>query len=53
LSSGYSSVENGYFVSGFTSLANQNHKVHIGVSKEEGNDYKYKEREGKKVVPLH
>lgn len=51
LSSGYSSVENGYFVSGFTSLANQNHKVHIGVSKEEGNDYKYKEREGKKVVP--
>jgi len=51
LSSGYSSVDNGYFVSGFTSLANKNHKVHIGASKEEGNSYKYKEREGKQVLP--
>lgn len=51
LSSGYSSVDNGYFVSGFSSLANENHKIRFGMSKEEGNDYKYNERDGKKVVP--
>jgi len=51
LTSGYSSVDQGYFVSGFTSLANENHKLHIGASKEEGNDYMYNERENKKVVP--
>ncbi|BCG63458.1 MAG: iron complex outermembrane recepter protein [Methyloprofundus sp.] len=51
LSSGYSSVDNGYFVSGFSSLANENHKLHFGMSKEEGNDYKYNERDNKKVVP--
>jgi iron complex outermembrane receptor protein len=51
VSSGFSSVDKGYFVSGFTSLANENHKLHVGVSKEEGNDYRYKEREGKKVIP--
>ena len=51
ISSGYSSVDNGYFVSGFTSLANQNHKVHLGVSKEEGNDYQYNDSDSKKVLP--
>ena len=51
ISTGFSSVDKGYFVSGFTSLANENHKVHIGVSKEEGNDYRYKESENKKVSP--
>jgi len=51
ISSGYSSVDNGYFVSGFTSLANQNHKVHLGVSKEEGNDYQYNDSDSLKVSP--
>ncbi|MDF1583094.1 MAG: TonB-dependent receptor [Methyloprofundus sp.] len=51
ISSGFSSVDKGYFVSGFTSLANENHKLHLGVSKEEGNDYRYKESQNKKVSP--
>lgn len=41
LSTGYSSVDNGYYVAGFSSIANDNHKVHIGATKEEGNDYKF------------
>jgi len=49
LSSGYSSVDNGYYVAGFTSIANENHKLHLGVTKEEGGDYKYSGN--KKVSP--
>ena len=41
LSTGYSSVDSGYYVAGFSSIANDNHKIHIGATKEEGNDYKY------------
>ncbi len=41
LSTGYSSVDGGYYVAGFSSIANDNHKIHIGATKEEGNDYKY------------
>jgi iron complex outermembrane receptor protein len=41
LSSGYSSVDNGYYVAGFNSIANKNHKIHVGVTKEEGDDYDF------------
>jgi len=41
LSTGYSSVDSGYYVAGFSSIANENHKIHIGATKEEGNDYKF------------
>ncbi|BCG64577.1 MAG: iron complex outermembrane recepter protein [Methyloprofundus sp.] len=51
LSAGYSSVDNGYFLLGFASVANENHKLHVGVTKEEGNDYKFNEHKGKKVTP--
>jgi iron complex outermembrane receptor protein len=49
ISSGYSSVDDGYYAVGFGSLANQNHKIYIGGTKEEGEDYKFKD--DKKVRP--
>jgi len=41
LSAGYSSVDSGYYLAGFSSIANDNHKIHVGATKEEGNDYKF------------
>jgi len=49
LSSGYSSVDDSYFGAGFVSIANQNHKLYAGGSKEEGEDYKFKD--DKRVTP--
>ena len=49
ISSGYSSVDDGYYAVGFGSLANENHKIYAGGTKEEGEDYKFKD--DKKVTP--
>lgn len=38
---GYSSVDSGKYGSLFTSLANQNHRLHFGGSREYGNSYKF------------
>ncbi len=39
---GYSSVEDGYFGSLLGSVANQNHKIYLSGSKEQGRDYRIK-----------
>jgi len=51
LSSGYSSVDDGYFAGGLVSAANKNHKAFFGFSKEEGEDYKFSDDDNKKVSP--
>jgi iron complex outermembrane receptor protein len=51
ISSGYSSVDDGYYGAGFTSIANKNHKAYFGFSKEEGENYKFSADDDLKVSP--
>lgn len=48
-SMGYSSVEDGYYGSLLGSVANQNHKLYLSGSKEQGRDYRIKNNQ--KEVP--